>query len=73
MSKGFKPMKYLAKCCNTIIFSTRPGEFVSCKCGECYVDQTPYYTRVGGEQAEPLEGEVERLVQEDLFGEDRED
>jgi hypothetical protein len=64
--KGFNPPKYLAKCCNTIIFSTRPGEFVQCKCGECYVDQTPYYTRGGGDYLELIE-------EKEKFGEDNDD
>ena len=34
--------------CNTIIFSCYSGEFVSCNCGSCYIDQTDYYCRIGG-------------------------
>ena len=43
----FVPSKYRCKSCEQVIFSTFPGEFVSCKCGN-YVDQSRYYIRVGG-------------------------
>ncbi len=34
--------------CNDIIQSKYSGEFVACSCGESFVDQTEYYTRMGG-------------------------
>lgn len=34
--------------CNDIINSTFEGEYVQCRCGECFVDETSYYIRVGG-------------------------
>ena len=42
--------------CGDIIESDGFGKFVSCSCGKCYVDETPYYCRVGGD---PKEYEVE--------------
>jgi len=45
----FKPDKYYTKCCKSILFSSRPGEFVRCKCGKVAVDQTKHYTRVIGD------------------------
>jgi len=67
MSKvKFTPSKYLAKCCGDIIQSKYSGQFVSCKCGKCFVDQTEYYTRGGGEHLEIIE-------EKEKFGEDKED
>lgn len=45
-----KPWQVLCECstCKDRIFSRYSGEFVSCKCGESFVDQTPYYGRYGG-------------------------
>jgi len=40
--------KYQCPDCLSIISSSYSGEFVSCTCGKCFVDQTKYYTRVGG-------------------------
>lgn len=44
----FKPFKYLATCCNTVIWSEHSGQFKSCQCGKSFVDQTEYYVRLGG-------------------------
>ena len=41
------PTKYLCSDCREVIFSSYPGEFVTCKCGN-FVDQTRHYTRMGG-------------------------
>ena len=35
--------------CREVMWSDRPGEFVSCSCGGAFCDQTPYYGRVGGD------------------------
>ena len=35
--------------CNTIIESDGKGKWVACKCGDCYIDETDYYCRVGGD------------------------
>ena len=34
--------------CNDIIQSDGNGKYVQCKCGNCYIDETKYYCRVGG-------------------------
>jgi hypothetical protein len=44
----FTPTKYVATCCNSIIFSEYSGQFKSCQCGKSFVDQTEYYVRIGG-------------------------
>lgn len=54
----FKPGQYKHSCklCGDIIWSKYAGEFVTCKCGKSFVDQTAYYTRGGGElRMEPEE------------------
>ncbi len=50
--KDWNPTKYAAKCCGDSIWSERPGQFKECKCGKAFVDQTTYYTRLGGEVEE---------------------
>ena len=35
--------------CDSVIESNGKGSFVQCKCGECYVDETPDYLRIGGD------------------------
>ena len=42
-------MKIRCKKCNTIIEGDKLGTFIFCKCGECYIDETIFYTRVGGD------------------------
>ncbi len=46
--KEFKTVKYIALCCRDNIHSSYEGEFVRCKCGNGFVDQTSHYTRIGG-------------------------
>lgn len=43
--------------CEDIIEGDRKGTFITCKCGACYIDETPHYVRVGGDpkQIEVLE------------------
>ena len=41
-------MKIKCKSCNDIIFSKWQGQWVSCDCGRIFIDETAYYTRVGG-------------------------
>jgi len=41
-------MKIKCKECGQIIEGDKKGTFISCKCGNCYIDETPYYCRVGG-------------------------
>ena len=35
--------------CGDIIESDGYGKFVQCKCKSCYIDETAYYCRIGGE------------------------
>lgn len=41
-------MKIRCKLCDTIIEGDKRGTFITCKCGKCYIDETPWYVRVGG-------------------------
>ena len=50
----FKPIQYKCPDCGDVFASSHSGEWVACKCGKCFVDQTEYYIRVGG-NAQPLE------------------
>lgn len=47
-TKPFHPPKYKCTKCEDVIWSKYPGQLVSCKCGECYVDQTRDYMRLSG-------------------------
>lgn len=42
-------MKIKCKKCNTIIEGDKKGHLIWCKCGACFIDETPYYARIGGE------------------------
>lgn len=44
----FKPIQYLCECRKEVLQSKYEGEFVSCSCNKCFVDQTRHYTRGGG-------------------------
>lgn len=35
--------------CNDYITGDKQGHLISCKCGACYIDETPYYYRIGGD------------------------
>jgi len=35
--------------CGDIIESDGRGKWVQCRCKSCYIDETPYYCRVGGD------------------------
>jgi hypothetical protein len=61
----FKPNKYIAKCCKSILQSKYPGQFVSCSCGESFIDETEYYVRGGGD--------VELIEEKPKLGEDHDD
>lgn len=51
--KEFEPqIEVICLKCATIIFSTYSGEFVRCECGACFVDETEYYHRLGGNPKE---------------------
>ena len=57
--KKFVPVKYKCPKCGDEIASKWPGDFVVCTCGECFVDQTEYYIRVGGFPEEVKEDDKE--------------
>lgn len=63
--REFNPKKYVAKCCGDVLQSRYEGEWVACKCGKAFIDETAYYCRGGGE--------VELMEEKELFGEDKED
>jgi len=44
----FDPTIYKTDCCNDVIFSSYEGEFVPCKCGKTFIDETKYYARHSG-------------------------
>lgn len=44
----WKPTKYVAQCCGSVIFSLWSGKMCWCDCGEAFVDQTRYYERSSG-------------------------
>jgi len=46
--KAFESSPYQCPECLDIIQSKFPGEFVACKCGMSFVDETRHYVRVGG-------------------------
>lgn len=45
---NFNPEKAQCGICESVMVSSYPGEFVRCKCGASFVDQTHYYGRYGG-------------------------
>jgi hypothetical protein len=57
----FKP--HLCQCaeCDSVLQSAYPGQFVQCQCGMSFVDQTPHYSRYGGNARS-----VEQLILQDL-------
>ena len=57
----FKPQLCQCRKCETKLQSAYPGQFVSCECGDSFVDQTPLYTRWGGNAVS-----VQDLILEDL-------
>jgi hypothetical protein len=56
-NKKFTPHPYQCQDCNDIIQSTHSGEWVACKCGKSFVDETEYYVRVGS-NAQPYIEEI---------------
>lgn len=51
----WEPHKYVAVCCGDVIWSARPGQFKSCKCGGAFVDETRHYTRTSGKLEDYVE------------------
>lgn len=41
-------MKIKCKKCGDIIEGDKRGTLIECKCKACYIDETKYYVRVGG-------------------------
>ena len=41
-------MKIRCKLCGDIIEGDKKGHLIVCKCQSCFIDETPYYYRVGG-------------------------
>ena len=53
LTRRFDPHTYQCKKCSGCFSSSYPGEFVSCPCGDCAVDETLWYIRhIGGEREE---------------------
>lgn len=44
--------KIKCKKCGDILEGDKKGTFIICKCGSCYIDETLYYYRIGGEPTE---------------------
>lgn len=41
-------MKIKCKVCGDILTGDGFGTFIKCSCGNSYIDETPYYCRIGG-------------------------
>lgn len=41
-------MKIKCKLCGDIIEGDKKGTYITCSCGKCFIDETPYFVRVGG-------------------------
>lgn len=41
-------MKIKCKKCGDIIEGDKKGSMIWCSCRSCYIDETPYYCRIGG-------------------------
>lgn len=41
-------MKIKCKLCGDILEGDKKGTFIQCSCKSCYIDETSYYVRVGG-------------------------
>lgn len=55
-------MKIKCKLCNTIIEGDKKGTCIFCKCKKCYIDETKYYVRVGGNS-----GDIEEVKDENII------
>lgn len=66
MTEELKEWQYKVRCrkCDDVIYSRYSGEFVSCKCGAIFVDQTEWYGRYGGnsEDFDRMEQPIDRNV-----------
>ena len=43
-------MTIKCKKCGDILVGDKKGTFIQCKCGKCFIDETKYYWRIGGNQ-----------------------
>jgi len=54
--------------CGDIIEGDRQGHLISCSCGKCYIDETPYYYRIVGDPEQIAvfdeNGNEKRMIQE---------
>lgn len=41
-------MKIKCKKCGDVLEGDKKGTFIQCKCKSCYIDETKWYVRVGG-------------------------
>lgn len=41
-------MKIKCKKCGDILVGDKKGTFIQCSCKSCYIDETKWYVRVGG-------------------------
>ena len=41
-------MKIKCNVCGDILTGDGFGTFIKCSCGNAYIDETPYYCRIGG-------------------------
>lgn len=50
----------IIKCkdCGDILIGDNKGTFISCSCGRHYIDQTPYYVRIGGVNYEEVDKDI---------------
>lgn len=57
-------MKIKCKKCGNIIEGDKKGHLIFCECKSCYIDETPYYWRIGGNR-EDFE-EVKEIEENEL-------
>lgn len=41
-------MKIKCKICGDVLTGDGVGTFIQCSCGNAYIDETPWYVRIGG-------------------------
>lgn len=60
----YKPKtKVTCKHCGTTIYSITEGRFAECECKKTFIDETKYYTRIGGDEEELI---IQSLTEEDF-------
>ena len=48
-------MKVKCKLCGDIIEGDKKGTYITCKCGNLAIDETPYYCRINFQKEEDFE------------------